>query len=62
MTELRWCIINIDGTISVHSEPTAIDAIDYANKKLASKDEFVHCKEDYRVDKMKNVNKLLKAN
>ena len=61
MTELRWCIVNIDGTINVHSKPTATDALEFAEKALKDSEEFTCCISDERLKNLSKLKELLKA-
>lgn len=61
MTELRWCVIDIDGTINVHSKPTATDALEFAEKALKDDEEFTCCSSDERLKTLSKVKELLKA-
>ena len=54
MVELRWVIID-GGSKLVQQRPTATDALEYANERLADKEEMSCCKSDMRVMGMKNV-------
>jgi len=60
MVELRWVIIEDDVQL-VQQKPTATDALEYANNRLASKEEMDCCKSDMRVMDMKNVRDLVCA-
>jgi len=61
MTELRWCIVNIDGSIDVHAKPTATDALEFAEKALHDSGEFDCCKSDERLKDLYKVKELLGA-
>jgi len=60
MVELRWVIIE-GGQKLVQQKPTATDALEYANNRLASKEEMDCSKADMRVMDMKNVRDLVCA-
>ena len=57
---LRWCT-GSNGEIVAEQEPTAVDAIDYANDKLQDSAEFSLCKQDRRVSNCNEVKRLIET-